>query len=622
MRLRLRLQAYCLSLYRWLRPTPNPQLKSLQEQNQDLAEALLELKGQEYAQRAQFIERQHELFEARQMAGMGPWQPAAVQSGKPGKLRESQASWAAFSDLDLMLDTVEWRREINFAWLEFSRWGIQQIILLSRLYYIKNPLIQRGINTAAHYVFGRGVEVGSPDETANQVLQDFFEANKKVLGQIALTDLERRKYYDGNLFFVFFPDTAATGTVQLRTIDAVEIQDIVTNPDDTDEPWFYRRAWTERVFDESTGRTQTQTRELWYPAVGYEPAARPATINGVEIRWENPILHRRCGAVSKWLFGCPLVYAALDWARAARDFLVNCATVKQALAQIAMKVTTKGGQQAIEGIKQQMQSNTGPPNAIWDRNPPAVTGSTFISGPGTTLEAFNSKGGGGDPGEVREFRNMVACVFGIPPTFLADMETSNLATATSLDRPTELNFLEKQEAWREDLIIIAKYVLSVSGGAPGGRIREAHSSKIAIVESARRPVRTASGNTRWIMEASTTKQAGRIEVTVNFPAIVEGDVPAMVDSTVKAFGTGVLDEKTVALQLYDLLPGVEGGIDIAEEQYPGSVAERQKKKDEAAKALAAAPMKAKATEAVQLARRLVTAVAEESNGTASHSHTR
>jgi hypothetical protein len=618
--MRQRLQAFCVTLYRWLRPKPNPLIESFRQQNADLSQALLELQVREQHQRAQFVERQHEMFEARQMAGSGPWLPMPVREGldKPGKLRESQASWAAFSDLDLMLDTVEWRREINYQWLEFSRWGIQQIILISRLYFLKNPLIQRGVNVAASYVFGRGVEVGSPDETADRTLKDFFETNKTVLGQIALTDLERRKYYDGNLFFCFFPDKTATGSVQIRTIDATEIQDIVTNPDDTDQPWFYRRTWTERVFDAATGRTSTGTRELWYPALGYDDPARPDTINGIKVQWENPILHRRCGAISKWLFGCPLIYAAIDWARAAKDFLAACATVREALAQIAMKMTTKGGQQAIEGIKQQLQTQTGPPNTLWDRNPSAVNASTFVSGPGTTLEAFNTKGAGGDPGEVREYRNMVACVFGIPPTFLADMETANLATATSLDRPTELNFLEKQEAWREDLLTIAKYVLQISSGASGGRIREAKKQQFTIVEAPRRAVKTASGNTRWIMEASKDPRENTIEVTANFPAIIEGDVPQLVNATAVAFKTGVMDDKTAALQFYDLLPGIDDGVRIAEEQYPGTITDRQKQKADTAAALAAAPIQKNVKQTEALARRLVTAVAEESNGNAAH----
>ena len=77
------------------------------------------------------------------------------------KLRETSPllSAGATGDIELALQNVEWRREINLSWLEFSRWGIQQLILISRLQYIKHPWIQRGINVAANYVFGRGVEV-------------------------------------------------------------------------------------------------------------------------------------------------------------------------------------------------------------------------------------------------------------------------------------------------------------------------------------------------------------------------------------------------------------------------------------------------------------------------------
>jgi hypothetical protein len=254
----------------------------------------------------------------------------------------------------------------------------------------------------------------------------------------------------------------------------------------------------------------------------------------------------------------------------------------------------------------------GPTNSLFDTNPPAVDASIFASGPGTKLEAFNSKGAGGDPGEVREYRNMVACVLGIPPTFLADMETANLATATSLDRPTELNFLEKQEAWREDLLIIAKVVLTASSGATSGKLREAKKKTIVIREARRRWVGGADSG-RWIMEASKKPDVGVVEILVNFPAIVEGDVPQLVAAAVAAATTGLLDDKAVAKQLYDLLPDVDNGTELAEEQYPGTITERQKAKDEAA---ATAPPPApgqpvKPLEAVKLARKLIEAVERE-----------
>ncbi len=610
------LQRQLARAFRWLQPKLDPNTEALlQTQTRMLNEAA----QREAHLRSDYVERASELLEARQMAGAGPWlvHESRAEINKPGpfKFREALDSVGASGDLDLMLSNVEWRREVNLSWLEFSRWGIQQIILISRLYYIKNPLIQRGVNCAAIYVFGRGVEISSPDEAANQVLTEFLERNKSTLGQIALVDLERRKYYDGNLFFCFFSDVLDSGQVTIRTIDAVEIMDIVTDPDDTDKPWFYRRVWTERTFNEQTGFIGTQTREAWYPALNYEPAGRVSEINGYPVMWDNPVLHRRCGSVSKWLFGCPLVYAALDWAKAAKKFLEACATVKASLAQIAMTLTTKGGQQALEGMKQQLQTNVNTGTGIWDTNPPAIAGSIFGSGPDTVLKAFNTQGAGGDPGEVREYRNFVACVLGIPPTFLGDLETSNLATATTLDRPTELNFLEKQEAWREDLMTICHKALRVSQGAASGRLREAGRSEFKIVEAKRERV-----DGRLIETKKQDVKAGEIIISVNFPAILEGDLPATIAAVCAADATGKLDEKTVAMQLYDLLPGVENGAEIADEQYPGTVAERQKEKDDAAAVALAKPVKPTEALTRRLAKRLIESVEAEKVNGSGHAH--
>lgn len=638
------LQYLCARLFKALQPKPDHE-----RENVFLKQLLhrVTVESLEDQSKADAMERIAELIEARRMAGSGPWATSEevlrqtdhlldIAASKLGdaaagaRLRETLiadsyrltetttpiTAQGAYGDIELALQNVEWRREVNMSWLEFSRWGIQQIILISRLYYVKNPIIQRGINVAAHYVFGRGVEITSPDEAAAKVLKDFFERNEKTLGQVALTDLERRKYYDGNLFFVFFADKADKGKVNIRTIDATEIQEVVTNPEDTDTPWFYKRVWTERTFDLKSGQTATNTRTLWYPALGYEDTRNPATIGEYDVMWDQPIYHQKVGAVAKWNFGCPLVYAALDWAKQSVRFLQHCATVKQSLAQVSMLLTTKGGQQALQGAKGQLQTTVNTGANAWDTNPTAVDASVFASGPGTKLEAFNTKGAGGDPEEVRRFILMAAMVFGLPETFFSDVQTGNLATATSLDRPTELNFLEKQESWRQFFVICAKFVLKVSAGAPSGVLRESlHTSGVAETFQVQEAARVWVGGTngRWVMRAATTPKPGVVEIVVTFPAIVEGDVPALVGAAVAAVTTGLLDDKVAAEQLYALLPDVKDGQEIANAQYPDTIEQRAKKKADDAAALAAAataPKTAPVAESAALAKRLVESITQ------------
>jgi hypothetical protein len=556
---------------------------ALTETVQTLTSALALTAARETNWREDAVERAHELVEARRMAGAGPWLVAEARNSRDqsGKLRVAEAltSQGGFSELELALNNAEWRRETNWSWLEFSRWGIQQIILISRLYYIKNPIIRRLIDIDACYVFGRGVEVSSPDEDAMAVLKDFFARNKAVLGQVALSEHQKRTNYDGNLFFAFFPDTDSAGTVNVRLIDASEMQDIVSNPEDSTQPWFYRRQWTYRSFDAQTGATMSATRDAWYPALGYAPEFRTPRINDIEVDWDHPVLHRAFGRVGQWQFGCPVIYPALDWAKAAKKFLEACATVKQAISQVALTITTKGGQQALQAAQQQLGTTVGLNAPSGENNPPAIAGSTFASGPGTVLQAFAQRGKSDDPAEVKEFKTMCAIVVGVPPTFLGDLETANLATATTLDRPTELGFIAKQEAWREILAEIATYVLSVSAGAPGGKLREALAKRgipagsFRILEAARRLLPDGT----WIYEAVKDPRPDRIEVNVNFPAIREGDIPALVEATVKAatLGTGAIcgiDEKECVRRLCDLL-GMQDGDEITELMYPSEGAD-------------------------------------------------
>lgn len=542
--------------------------------------------ARENAWRADAVERAHELVEARQMAGAGPWLVAEARTSvdQPrGALRVQEAitSQGGFGDLELMLQNAEWRREVNWSWLEFSRWGIQQIILISRLYYIKNPIIRRLIDVDAAYVMGRYVEISSPDPDANDVLTAFVDANQTVLGQVALAENQKRTNYDGNLFFAFFADTDNAGTVSVRLIDASEMQDIVSDPEDACVPWYYRRAWTQRNFDAATGATSATTVQRWYPALNYAPDVRPAQINGIEVDWAHPVLHRAFGRVGQWTFGCPPIYPALDWAKAARKYLEAVATVQAALSQIAQTITTKGGQQALVAAQQQLGTTVGPNAPGYDMNPPAIAGSTFASGPGTVLTAFVTRGKGQDPAEVKEFKTMAAICMGVPPTFLGDLDTANLATATTLDRPTELGFMLKQEAWREILTQIATYVLSVSKGAANGKLRESLERrkidpKTCVIREAAK-IRREDGTSVYLTEAQRAKAPAPknvIEVKASFPAILEGDLPALITATADAMTLGNkggqvtgIDEKAGVYRLMELID-IEDRDELIEVMYP------------------------------------------------------
>src|ERR1017187_186174 len=420
MKIRAAMSNLLRRLHSKLNPPPNQssQLREAAARERFLAERLAEIAATEALRDADraFHSMVDDLVEARALAGAGPWRVSAaaleqtdrlVTSLREGiPLREDFTNTqGAYGDIELALQNVDWRREVNFSVLQFSRWGIQQIILIARLYWIKNPICRRLIDVCATYIFARGVEITTDDEVSNDVLKEFFDRNKKVFGQVALVQSERMKDTDGNLFWVFFPDVENTGKVSARMIDAVEINEILYNPDDSDEAWYFLRTWTQCNLSDD-GAVSNVTAHAWYPAMDFDTPVKPETMRGWPVMWGTCVYHRKCGFVGKWGFGCPRMYPMLDWAKEARRYLEACASVAQQLAQFALMLKTKGGQQALAGAKAQLSTTEGPSAGLWDQNPTAVPGAIFASGSGTDLTAFKTQGAGCDPDKVRWYAQM------------------------------------------------------------------------------------------------------------------------------------------------------------------------------------------------------------------------
>ena len=284
--------------------------RSLQEENF----ALLRQQEQEYA-KAQVVERRSEMVEALAMYGAGPWQATGVTVNAEGAVSEAAGTPAVlvklkerFWELELALEDRGWQRQLAMANTEFSRYGIQQIILICRLYFIKNPLVRRGVELCADYVFGRGFQITSDDEDANTFIEQFLKANAKQLGTSALLQKERTLRTDGNLFWAFFTDQS-TGEMMVQTIDAAEIEDIVCDPDNADVEWFFKRRYMQTTFDPELGTMHPQQKVCWYVALGYE-----TKLNGFGTE-QDPIIrqdggepvyvyHRKVGGIEKvevWL---------------------------------------------------------------------------------------------------------------------------------------------------------------------------------------------------------------------------------------------------------------------------------------------------------------------------------
>jgi hypothetical protein len=485
--------------------------------------------------------------EAWMLAGSGPSMVAptreSIKNALPAEIKISERLW----ELELALEDRGWQRQLALSQVEFSRYGIQQIMLISRLYFIKNPVIRRAVLISSDYVFGRGLEITCDDEAANEVIQAFLVANEKELGHLGLTEKDQTLHTDGNLFFVLFTDEG-TGEQSIRTIDATEIDDILTDPDDSSRPLYYKRRWLPRVFDPVAGVNRFQPQEQrWYPAIDNEKPE--AIIGGIEVLVDQPVLHMKTGGIAKWIFGCPEVYSAIDWARAYRQYLEDWATVNRALARFTWDVKTQGGVQAVQNLQKVFSTTLGVGTTQPETNPVPPAGSSFVSTKdkqgqsGTSIDPIKTNIQS-SPEQGRRIGLMVCSALGLPETMLfGDTSTGSLATATSLDRPTELKFLQRQELWRAFLQRIITHLLKRSSQAPSGKLREA---------------------------ATDLK---KLTITIKFPAVLEHDIKQMVEAIVAAVTLNgfspakTIDIKTASVMLMSEL-GVEDPHAVVEEMYP------------------------------------------------------
>ncbi len=558
------------------------------------------------------LERRYEMMaelrEAAALADGAPWRAGASGSSYASRQLTEAANAIAkapqetalketiygMAELEIALDDRGWKRLVAQSQYEFSRFGIQSIMLVCRLHRIKNPLAARAVDVSAFYVFGRGLEISSPDETANETLQDFFNdpRNASQFSHTALVKKEKATYTDGNIFFAFFADPQ-DGKLTARGIDATEVSDIITDPNDNDTPWFYRRDWAENTFDPNTGRREMKQRTQWYFAMGYEDIPGfPTKQRRIESQVDNValdssgqpivVLHLKDGDLPGWRFGCPRMYCALDWLRAYKRGLEDLCTLWRALSRFAWNVETEGGAPAIAAFKQVLATTLANDLTQIESNPPPVTGSAFISGPTNKISPMQTGGSTMNPDNLRRVLLMVCAGFGLNENMMGDASTGSFATANSLQRDIELMFIERQEVWREVLQRIGRYVLAKSLRAPRGKLREAVAKRqsketsevnvdAVLIES---PPTTQSKGIARLKEAKTpaSDAAQKITVGVTFPAILQGDVKDRIAAITEALTLNGKEpigiDNKVGFRLLLIELGVEDPDIVIEAMFP------------------------------------------------------
>jgi len=438
----------------------------------------------------------------------------------------------ALAELELALEDIGWDG-MERSDREFSRGGLEKICKRSFMFFEKNPIIQRAVQVQAAYVFGQGVTIKAEHPLVDEVLQKFIrdKRNQKVFTSIpAMTKCESDLRIDANVFFVF--STNDRGAVRISQIVFSEIWDTITNPEDKGEVWYYERRWT-------PAGTSVQKIE-YYPDINFHPAdkARHTSHNGKPVNWDKPMLHVKVNAVLDQKFGVSELYSAQDWARAYNKFLENWATIVRSYARFAWTIVKKTGSAGRLAAKNKIDSRI----SEGAYKPAPSPGAAFVHDADTKLSPVRTAGATTSAEDGRRLLLMVCAATGLPETFYGDVSVGTLATARSLNRPTELAFSLRQRTWESCIEDIGEFVIRAA--ADVGYTSETYGDLEGFWEDDGWGGQDfVFGPDRDNEDPELRQQPIPADISVDFPPLVEDDQKAQIDAIISA---ATLDGKTMA----------------------------------------------------------------------------
>ena len=225
-------------------------------------------------------------------------------------------------------------------------------------------------------------------------------------------------------------------TKAFQRIPLDQISAVVTNPDDEEDIWYYRRSWTRKSSNLVGSGGSDQALNVWYPADTYNPANgryvaridnQPVDAN---FRMFASRVNRRAGSI----WGVPDAFPALPWAHAYNEYLKDGSRMLKALAMFAWQLKSR--------------TKSGATNAAAAIASPATAGSTAVLGADMELSSL-PRASAIDLTDGRPLGSMVASALEVSVVaLLSDPGTSGAyGTAQTLDVPTIKAMEARQHVW-------------------------------------------------------------------------------------------------------------------------------------------------------------------------------
>jgi hypothetical protein len=353
----------------------------------------------------------------------------------------------SLANLSMMLDNQGWTplydQQKGGILLEDLKRASMQLRELA----IGNPLIKRGAKLRSSYVWSRGVNFPRmTSRVRNKMLSNQNE--RFIFSQEAYEELEMAAYTDGNIFLL-----GRDSDSQFMRIPLEEISGVMTDPDNKEVVWAFRRTWKRK-----NGSIEVEVIR-WYYTDSYPTNRRRLNriqnISGLNetVDTSYTMFYHSFNRQIGWTFGLPDAISVIAWARLYREFLENGAIMTKALAQFAYKLSSRG-RSGINNAAAKIAVPDGQANRI---------GATAAMGTDVDLVPMPRAGSGYDFESGKSLASMIASGLEVSVVaLLADPGSSgSYGTAQTLDTPTQKAMEVRQRAWASLMKRLLRYM-----GAP------------------------------------------------------------------------------------------------------------------------------------------------------------
>jgi hypothetical protein len=346
----------------------------------------------------------------------------------------------SLADVQLALDNVGWMplgEDANLRELPLS--SIKKHTQVTRALAVINPLIKRGISVRTAYIWGNGITLDGLDEKSG-----FFKSavnQKYLLSRKAQMELESCLATDGNFFLLVTKPGARSKDGAVARIPMWQITGTISNPENSEEIWFYRREWATTVTRPGSEQEDVVENVEYFPAIDYdETNGMPARFKSKKVNRVSRIAAHSVNKQLGWKWGVPDLLPVMFWAKAHKEFLENQATLVKAYSRYAFKVATPSAAGARAA-----STKVGTPPTLDAFGQPQSVGGTAVTGQGATISAIGRTGGSVDFKAGLPLAGYVAAGLDVPLSDLtADAGEANRASAETLSSTNEKTMRARQ----------------------------------------------------------------------------------------------------------------------------------------------------------------------------------